>query len=45
MVRFDEERRQAYIQAALEAASEISSKLSVRRTEAGDALAAVKFIA
>jgi DNA-binding IclR family transcriptional regulator len=45
MVRFDEERRQAYIQAAREAASEISSKLSVRRTEAGDALAAVKFIA
>jgi len=34
MVRFDEERREAYIQAAIEAANEISEKLSLHRLEA-----------
>lgn len=33
MVRFDEERRGTYIQAALDAADEISSKLSLHRTD------------
>ncbi|MEI5676798.1 IclR family transcriptional regulator [Mesorhizobium sp. CGMCC 1.15528] len=33
MVRFDEERRGTYIRAAMDAAAEISSKLSLHRTE------------
>jgi IclR family KDG regulon transcriptional repressor len=45
MVRFDEERRQAYIQAILDAAGEITSKLSVGRTEAGEATATMASIA
>ena len=33
MVRFDEERRGLYVQAALDAAAEISSKLSLHRSD------------
>lgn len=37
MVRLDEERRERYVRAALEAAAEISSKLSLHRTAAPNA--------
>lgn len=45
VVRLDEERRETYIQAALDAASEISSKLSLHRTDTDKTPTAMKFIA
>lgn len=42
MARFDEERRETYIQAALGAAEQISSKLSLHRSEPAGAPAAMR---
>ena len=45
MVRFDEERRETYISAALRAAGEISSKLAIHGSDAGLAPRALTSIA
>lgn len=45
VVRFDEERRESYIQAAIDAANEISSKLSLHRTDGGGTPTALRSIA